>query len=140
MKFVLEIECDNAAFDEDPVPEVIRILAETVGKLADGGRSVVLVDSNGNSVGRAEFVETAEACTCTYGAYVRHGGGTACDIVEHDPLCPEHGEDDGGYSAPDDESPWGSFPEERGHHDLVGTPHAQAHAEVERRRREGGGA
>lgn len=57
MKFVLEIECDNAAFDEDPGPEVIRILAETVGKLADGGRSVVLVDSNGNSVGRAEFRE-----------------------------------------------------------------------------------
>jgi len=106
MKFVLEIDCDNAAFDEDPVPEVIRILAETVGKLADGGRSVVLVDSNGNSVGRAEF------------------RGQAADDDDDDD---------------DDEPAWGAFPEERGHHDLVGTPHAQAHAEVERRWREGGG-
>lgn len=30
------------------------------------------------------------ACTCTYGAYIRHGGGTGWDIAKFDPECPVH--------------------------------------------------
>ena len=103
MRFTLEIQCDNAAFD-DLREEISRILAEASERvLAETTvRTFVVRDGNGNTVGRGS-------------------------IVDDDP-------------AVDDEPPWGSFPEERGHDDLVGAPHAQAHAEVERRRREGGGA
>ncbi len=32
------------------------------------------------------------SCTCTYGAYLRHGGGTDWGIVTFDDECPDHGE------------------------------------------------
>lgn len=35
MKFRLEIECDNAAFDENPAPEIARILRH-VAERVDG--------------------------------------------------------------------------------------------------------
>jgi len=64
MKFILEIECDNAAFDgphgdECPV-EVGSILARIAGTLFSGvipEEPIVLFDTNGNRVGKAEFVK-----------------------------------------------------------------------------------
>lgn len=29
-------------------------------------------------------------CTCWWGSYVRHGGGTDFDIARYDPKCPYH--------------------------------------------------
>ena len=55
MRFVLEIDCNNAAFDEDPRLEVMRLLVGVVEKVGDGALSLPLVDTNGNYVGRAEF-------------------------------------------------------------------------------------
>ena len=100
MKFMLEIECDNAAFD-DLRGEISRILAEASERvLAETTvRTFIVRDGNGNTVGRGS-------------------------IVDDDPVV-------------DDEPPWGAFPEERGHRDLLGAPHGQAVAEVERRWREG---
>jgi hypothetical protein len=61
MKFVLEIECDNAAFDDDPKRELARILHEQAAKLGhwagDGSTKWRdhLYDVNGNKVGHAEL-------------------------------------------------------------------------------------
>lgn len=54
MKFVLNIDCGNAAFDPDPVPEVARILREVADRLESGAfprNSVNVRDINGNTVG-----------------------------------------------------------------------------------------
>lgn len=64
MKFILEIECDNAAFDgpygdECPV-EVGSILDAVSAQLYSGAMPkdpIVLFDTNGNRVGKAEFVK-----------------------------------------------------------------------------------
>ena len=56
MMFRLDIDCDNAAFEEDPTAEVARILR----RLADllGTRPIYpLCDLNGNGVGSAEFTK-----------------------------------------------------------------------------------
>lgn len=61
MKFILEINLDNAAFDDGKTAEVSRILKNLsnfrqFGKLApgDGGK---LMDVNGNSVGEWSIEE-----------------------------------------------------------------------------------
>ena len=63
MRFLLTIDCDNAAFktDEDPANaryEVARILTDLVhtvqGEFFD---RVAVKDINGNTVGQAEFVD-----------------------------------------------------------------------------------
>ena len=54
MAFVLTIETDNAAFDEDKKPEIIRILQKTIKTLTvdDTARfSEIIHDNNGNAVG-----------------------------------------------------------------------------------------
>lgn len=54
--FTLQVDLSNAAFADDPVPELIRLLCATVEQLADGdvpsaaGRKT-LRDANGNTVG-----------------------------------------------------------------------------------------
>jgi len=51
MKFVLEIDTDNAAFDEDD--ELGRLIREVAGQV-DNGREedgCIVLDLNGNSVG-----------------------------------------------------------------------------------------
>lgn len=56
MKFKLEIQCDNSAFDpcaSDEVSTILFALAETMS-LAPGNYWN-LSDSNGNAVGEAEF-------------------------------------------------------------------------------------
>jgi hypothetical protein len=58
MLFVLEIECDNAAFETNRNVEVSRILYELVSKLTSEPEDTLnfgLRNSNGNLVGAAEF-------------------------------------------------------------------------------------
>lgn len=60
MKFTLEIECDNAAFEDDATVEIARILrqlAESVPNLAGTYGFIPLRDINGNRVGRAALHE-----------------------------------------------------------------------------------
>lgn len=54
MRLIIEIEMDNAAFEDDPGAEVVRIL-RTVPQKVDwrGANSAKLRDSNGNTVGFA---------------------------------------------------------------------------------------
>lgn len=58
MRLIVEIEMDNAAFEDDPREEVEAVLLRMLRKIdlieAD---SVKLRDSNGNTVGTAEVVE-----------------------------------------------------------------------------------
>lgn len=63
MRFRVEIQCDNAAFDGYGLPvEVIRILAKTILAVEDDSYRTdrVLVDFNGNQVGRAWFEEDTD--------------------------------------------------------------------------------
>lgn len=59
MKFKLEIDCDNAAFENNTCGEVARILAEEARKMErfsdDNLWSNTLLDINGNKVGTAEL-------------------------------------------------------------------------------------
>lgn len=64
MRFVLEIECDNAAFagDDDELAvvqaqEVSRILRRAAEQVEEGAEYVRLKDINGNRVGTARFIE-----------------------------------------------------------------------------------
>jgi hypothetical protein len=49
--FTLTIRTDNAAFDDDPVPELVKLLAEVAAKLEAGTRDSTVRDLNGNTVG-----------------------------------------------------------------------------------------
>lgn len=58
MKLEIEIESLNAAFDESPKEEAIRILQQAIAKIAncqDDTLMCLLRDSNGNAVGRMEM-------------------------------------------------------------------------------------
>jgi hypothetical protein len=58
MQFLVTIDCDNAAFEDDPSCEVARLLrlvARCVEK--DGSQEGRLADSNGNTCGRYQFTE-----------------------------------------------------------------------------------
>jgi hypothetical protein len=56
MKFKMEIDCDNSAFDDpEEVSRILRKLADRIcGKREDAGR---VLDFNGNSVGTFELKE-----------------------------------------------------------------------------------
>lgn len=60
MKFTVEIECDNAAFEDDSGAEVARILRNLAAELENNpgvlGR-FPLRDTNGNRVGEAVLRE-----------------------------------------------------------------------------------
>ena len=69
MKFKLSMDCDNAAFLEDdlpeeapsqPGPEIARILKRLAVKVDNScdpdGDSWALMDTNGNRVGKAELI------------------------------------------------------------------------------------
>lgn len=57
MKFVVKFNCDNAAFDENPGPEIARILRKVADQVNDGFVNIDLNnqhpirDINGNRVG-----------------------------------------------------------------------------------------
>ena len=56
MEFTIRIGCTNAAFEEDNRGyEVANILRRLADQIEDGRTLVYLNDSNGNSVGVAEF-------------------------------------------------------------------------------------
>jgi hypothetical protein len=58
MRFLVEIECDNAAFEDDPACEVanmLRKVARAVEK--DGKWDGRLADSNGNICGSYKYAE-----------------------------------------------------------------------------------
>ena len=57
MKFRLEMTCDNAAFDGNERDlEVARILRVAAHEIESSGEAT-LRDYNGNTVGRAEFID-----------------------------------------------------------------------------------
>jgi hypothetical protein len=51
MKATIEIQIDNAAFEECPASELVRILEETIKRIKAGYDYVALMDINGNKVG-----------------------------------------------------------------------------------------
>ena len=53
--FDLHISTDNAAFEENPMTEIARILRELAKNLEDGRGYNTLRDSNGNTVGDGNF-------------------------------------------------------------------------------------
>ena len=60
MKFTLEFDMDNAAF-ENPRSECVRLLKILSDKLAGTSKiaifSTAIMDSNGNKIGTAEVIE-----------------------------------------------------------------------------------
>lgn len=58
MKFTIEIDCDNAAFEDGNLhQEVARILSQVQKQLLDDRDCIALYDINGNRVGVARFEE-----------------------------------------------------------------------------------
>ena len=59
MKYQIEIETDNTAFDDYPKLEVARILKDLAGKAEAGyPLDVPLYDFNGNKVGFCKMIES----------------------------------------------------------------------------------
>ena len=59
MKYQIEIETDNTAFDDYPNLEVARILKDLAGKAEAGyPLDVQLYDLNGNEVGFCKMIES----------------------------------------------------------------------------------
>jgi hypothetical protein len=58
-QFKLTIECDNAAFDDEPCFEVARILREAAERILNMGTidHGVIRDINGNRVGSWDFTD-----------------------------------------------------------------------------------
>lgn len=58
MRFVVTIDCDNAAFEDDPSCEVANILRKVVRAVEkDGSQGGRLADSNGNTCGYYKYEE-----------------------------------------------------------------------------------
>ena len=55
MDITITINCDNAAFEGDPVPEITRILHELIDDLDFSEGKQKLRDVNGNVVGFYEI-------------------------------------------------------------------------------------
>lgn len=88
MRFKLEFDCDNAAFDEDSVHEATRTLARVVGTLALDGRwgSGFVRDSNGNTIGTWTFVEEPKPSVPQAAAYIRYRKACEAENLEHHSL------------------------------------------------------
>lgn len=52
MTFTLKIDMGNAAFDEMPEAELLRIMAALLPYVAQGYRGAAVFDINGNRVGK----------------------------------------------------------------------------------------
>jgi hypothetical protein len=67
MRFTLTIDCDNAAFEGDPLTEVARILHVQATKMVrfapESEWNDTLLDLNGNRVGRARMEDEDEDLT-----------------------------------------------------------------------------
>lgn len=57
-ELTIEMSLDNAAFEDDPAPEIARILRQLADKLEGRGidDEILLWDINGNRVGKAVIV------------------------------------------------------------------------------------
>ncbi|CRI66753.1 hypothetical protein THIOKS13070009 [Thiocapsa sp. KS1] len=57
-ELTIEMSLDNAAFEDDPAPEIARILRQLADKLEGRGidDEILLRDINGNRVGKAVIV------------------------------------------------------------------------------------
>jgi hypothetical protein len=59
VRFTLTIDCNNAAFDDDPASEIARILRQaardTESKGLCDGDTFHFRDINGNTVGKAQY-------------------------------------------------------------------------------------
>ncbi len=58
--FTLKFDCDNAAFEGDPTPEIVRILRLTAQRIEMKGAPThfqTILDINGNDVGRYALKE-----------------------------------------------------------------------------------
>ena len=55
MKCIIEINCDNAAFEPDPKEEVARILRTLANWLETGEENPIPRDANGNTVGHCTW-------------------------------------------------------------------------------------
>lgn len=66
--FTLTIETDNAAFDsaDGGLAEIARILRFAADQVAGNGIST-LRDSNGNTVGKWEYLEAQRKCEAQHG-------------------------------------------------------------------------
>ena len=60
MKFILEIESANAAYDEDTPGEVARLLRHCAAQVEDGVRRGLLRDLKDNHCGAWQFGEDDE--------------------------------------------------------------------------------
>jgi hypothetical protein len=57
MRFTVTIECDNAAFEDDPTCEVARLLRAVARRVEkDGENAGGLADSNGTPCGNYQFL------------------------------------------------------------------------------------
>lgn len=56
MRFVVNVDCDNAAFEPDPGPEVARLLRAAADWVEGGRQRAPLRDVNGNTVGSFRYV------------------------------------------------------------------------------------
>lgn len=59
-KYLIEIDCDNAAFEDSLEGELSIILRRASAKLSNGEFDFKLRDSNGNTVGSAYLEEEDE--------------------------------------------------------------------------------
>jgi hypothetical protein len=58
MRFVVTIQCDNAAFEDDPACEVANILRKISRAIEkDGSQEGRVADSNGNTCGSYKYEE-----------------------------------------------------------------------------------
>ncbi len=61
MRLTITIECDNAAFDDDPAHEVLRILHQQAYRIGAKGLAYgdawPVQDVNGNTVGQAKITK-----------------------------------------------------------------------------------
>lgn len=62
-KFVVEIDCDNAAFEDNMSGEVGRLLMNAARLVDSGLENLPLFDINGNNVGRAFFAHNGVIIT-----------------------------------------------------------------------------
>lgn len=53
--FIVDIDCDNAAFEDEPGHELARILREVADKVEEGTLVGKLRDINGGTVGAFQF-------------------------------------------------------------------------------------
>lgn len=50
-RIIITIETENAAFDDEPVGEVVRILRHLAARFASDGQFPTVCDANGNTCG-----------------------------------------------------------------------------------------